>query len=335
MRHALPVVSGERADQPTSNRLGFSVLDAEPQPPWPHRPCVEWQVCGGCNYDCSYCIQSKKYRVGYPSSAELDRMLAFLFELSGSWEIKMTGGEPFSSKLFLSQIIPALMKTEHHISLLTNLSVSAQHLQRFAEMTYGRLSVLSASLHLEFTTVSSFLKRLVSFRSSADLQTQIVVNCVLAPQHLDEIAQARHMVEDAGFRFYPQLMKVKQGVFAYSAEQRSQIESILGGDFAWATQERSANMAPAYTGKLCYTGARYFVLTQQGDLWSCRSAKRLHEGYLGNVHDETARLLSGPHRCHYTICPCSVPANRGMIEGVSMRGATPRGGVKDDGGASA
>ena len=22
-------------------------------------PTIEWQVCGICNYDCSYCIQSK------------------------------------------------------------------------------------------------------------------------------------------------------------------------------------------------------------------------------------------------------------------------------------
>ena len=33
----------------------------------PRRRTVEWQVCGVCNYDCSYCIQSRKSRVGHPS----------------------------------------------------------------------------------------------------------------------------------------------------------------------------------------------------------------------------------------------------------------------------
>ena len=33
---------------------------------------VEWQVCGVCNYDCSYCIQSRKYRTGQPSDEELE-----------------------------------------------------------------------------------------------------------------------------------------------------------------------------------------------------------------------------------------------------------------------
>ena len=44
-------------------------------PPWAHAPTVEWQICGHCNYDCSYCIQSRKHRVGYPDDAEIERAL--------------------------------------------------------------------------------------------------------------------------------------------------------------------------------------------------------------------------------------------------------------------
>ena len=45
------------------------------------RPTVEWQVCGVCNYDCSYCIQSKASRVGHPSDADVERFLAFFERL--------------------------------------------------------------------------------------------------------------------------------------------------------------------------------------------------------------------------------------------------------------
>jgi hypothetical protein len=42
-------------------------------------------------------------------------------------------------------------------------------------------------------------------------------------------------------------------------------------------------------------------------------------GFLGNAVAGTAALRTGPVRCPFTVCPCSVPANRGMIEGVSAR----------------
>jgi sulfatase maturation enzyme AslB (radical SAM superfamily) len=41
------------------------------------QPTIEWQVCGHCNYDCSYCIQSKSARVGHPSPEEVAQFLAF------------------------------------------------------------------------------------------------------------------------------------------------------------------------------------------------------------------------------------------------------------------
>lgn len=319
MKAELPIVGATRAPAQRPVRLGFELLPDEDAPPWPHQATVEWQVCGGCNYDCSYCIQSKKHRTGYPSEEELDRMLAFLGGLPGRWEVKMTGGEPFSSKLFLSRVIPGLLATPHLLSVLTNLSVSSRTLERFADLTRGRLQVVSASLHLEHTATEDFLERLRALAARVDERTRLVVNCVLAPQHLPRVREAKRAVEDAGFRFFPQLMKVKHGVYAYRSEERALVEEILGGDWARAEAERSANLAPAYTGRRCYTGARYLVLTQRGEAWSCRSAKRLSEGYLGSVLDGTARLLDGPHACPYTICPCAVPANRGMIEGVPAR----------------
>ena len=82
------------------------VHDGPAAPPWPHQPTVEWQVCGVCNYDCSYCIQSRKYRVGHPSNGEIDQVLAFFSTLPGTWEIKMTGGEPFAFKGFMERIVP-------------------------------------------------------------------------------------------------------------------------------------------------------------------------------------------------------------------------------------
>lgn len=299
----------------------FSPLptDTPALPSWPHQPTVEWQVCGQCNYDCSYCIQSKKHRVGYPSEALLDSALHFLCNLEGSWEIKMTGGEPFVSSLFLRKIVPALAKSRHTISVLTNLSAPPSQLAQFAELTRGKLQVLSASLHLESAGATQFLSKLTTLRAQLDGSVRIVVNCVLAPQHLDAVAEAKREVEGAGFRFFPQLMKVKHGLYPYDEAEQSKVAQIIGA-FAIARELRSANLAPDYRGRLCYTGVRYFVLLQNGDAYSCRSARRYGQGYLGNVMNQTLRLATGPVRCPYPLCPCSVPANRGMIEGIAAHG---------------
>lgn len=292
-------------------------------PPWAHQPTVEWQVVGQCNYDCSYCIQAKKHRVGIPSDDSLRASLRFIANLpvdlatGQAWEVKTTGGEPFSFRGFLDLVVPGVMDSPHTMSTLTNLSVPPSTLTRFARLTFGRLQVVSASLHLEHTTAAAFLDRLEVLRDAVDNHTRIVVNCVLVPDasgSLSAVLDARAAVVARGFRFFPQLMKVKGGVLAYSTEQMKQVRAIVG-DLVLAASTRSANLAPAYTGKRCWAGARYLVLTKEGDAFSCRTAKRFDEGFLGNVATKI-QLNSGPRACPYPICPCTVPANRGMIEGV-------------------
>ncbi|MCC6559042.1 MAG: radical SAM protein [Polyangiaceae bacterium] len=279
----------------------------------PRRRTVEWQVSGVCNYDCSYCIQSKKSRVGHPSPEEVERFLDFFAALPAAWEVKMTGGEPFAFRGFMDRIVPGLIeRTPHTVSVLSNLSAPLPILERFAELTRGRLGIVSASLHLEFVSADDFVTRATALRALIDPAARMVVNAVLVPGRLDEIARARRAIEAAGLPFFPQVMKVGPGTFEYDVGDRALVRALVGRD----PTPRQANLAPSYRGRMCHAGAEYFVLTQTGDGWSCRTARRHHEGYLGNVHEGTFSLREGPERCRYDICPCTVPANRGMIEGV-------------------
>jgi hypothetical protein len=107
-------------------------------------------------------------------------------------------------------------------------------------------------------------------------------------------------------------MKTKHGLFAYEHSDSVELEKLTGKN----PSSREANIAPSYRGRLCWTGVEYFTLDQNGDAWSCRTARRFRHGFLGNVLDGTFQLLSEPRPCAYDICPCTVPANRGMIEGV-------------------
>lgn len=274
-------------------------------------PTVEWQVAGACNYDCSYCIQSKAYRRGRPRQQQLDHAIAAFAALPGTWEIKCSGGEAFAHSLFLDYALPALMeRTPHRVSVLTNFSASRRDLMRFARTTRGRLDVVSASLHLEFTDLDAFVQKLAWFADQLDPSVSLVVNQVVLPGREAEAGACRDAVEAAGVRWFPQLYKTKGGVAEYPDE--AALRALIGD----TPGPRDANTAPSYRGRLCWAGTDYFAADKDGRAWSCRTAKRFGEGRLGNLYDGSLRRLDGPAPCPYDICPCTVPANRGMIEGV-------------------
>ena len=276
-------------------------------------PTVEWQVAGHCNYDCSYCIQSKKTRVGQPEEVTLRAIVRAFSRLPGTWEIKISGGEPFASRAFLELAIPLLVsETPHRVSVLTNFSAPLKSLERFAVTTGERLRITSASLHLESDTVDAFIDKASAYRAlraQHNPASSFVVNSVLVPGTLSRMVDVRERVEAAGFRWFPQIMKVKGGVFAYDADERALVEVLTRRSH----DPRIVNRAPSYEGLHCEAGAWYFVVDQRGEAYSCRTAKRFAQGRLGNLVDDSFALLRAGGPCTYTICPCTVPPNRGIV----------------------
>lgn len=274
-------------------------------------PTIEWQVAGACNYDCSYCIQSRRYRKGRPERDKLARALLFFRDLPGTWELKCSGGEAFAHPLFMELVVPGLMRhTTHRVSVLTNLSADHATLQRFALLTRGRLQVFSASLHLEHVSLEDFAAKAAWLQDLLEPSSRLVVNQVVFPGREAEAARCRDVLADHGLRWFPQLYKVKGRVVDYPDE--AALRALIGD----GPGPREANLAPSYEGRSCWAGAAYFVVDKEGGAWSCRTAKRTAEGYLGNVFQGDVSLAPGPKPCAWDVCPCTVPANRGMIAGV-------------------
>lgn len=274
-------------------------------------PTIEWQVAGACNYDCSYCIQSKRYRRGRPRAEQYAAALDVLAGLDGVWEVKCSGGEAFAHRPFLDVVVPGLMdRTPHRISVLTNFSASRRDLQRFVARTRGRLDVFSASLHLEFVALDAFVEQAAWFVDTLDPSVRFVVNQVVFPGREDEALRCRDALAEVGIRWFPQLYKVKGRVVDYPDE--AALRRVIGD----APGPREANLAPSYRGRRCWSGVEYFVLDKDGGAWSCRTAKRSGAGRLGDVFAGELALRSEPAACPWDVCPCTVPANRGMIEGV-------------------
>ena len=265
-------------------------------------PTIEWQVAGACNYDCSYCIQSPKYRRGRPERAKMEQALEVFAALPGVWEIKCSGGEAFAHPLFMSLVVPGLMEgTPHHLSVLTNFSASHTDLMRFAQLSRGRLKVFSASLHLEFVRAEDFVAKARWFTDQLDVEVDFVVNQVLLPGRLDEARACRDALEEHGIRWFPQWLKVKGRPVEYEED----VEALVGA--------RRANRSPSFQGRPCLAGSLYYTVDKDGTAWSCRTAKRYGEGNLGNLFRGTVKRTEGARPCPYDICPCTVPVNRRMV----------------------
>jgi MoaA/NifB/PqqE/SkfB family radical SAM enzyme len=274
------------------------------------RPVVNWNIVGGCNYRCSYCVQKHAEGIGGPDDAALERGIATLSALPGAWEFKISGGEPFLLKR-LPEVAGRLVAAGHRVSLLTNLSAPLAVIERFIAATGPGLRTFSCSLHLEETGVDAFLDKAVQVvdRLARHPKASFVVNHVVQPGKVGETLALRRRFEAEGIKFYPQLMRVDGRPADYGLLDRWRLRR----HFADLAGPAGMNRGYSHTGKPCHAGYRYFIIHPKGHAFACYPAKRHDEGYLGNIYEGTLRLRDGPMPCPYAICPCTVPQNRGIV----------------------
>ena len=277
------------------------------------RPTVSWNIVGGCNYRCSYCVQKHMPGTGAPSDAELEAALSCLERLSGSWEFKISGGEPFLLRS-LPNVAGRLARAGHKVSVLTNLSAPLDEIATFIDAAGRQLRTFSCSLHQEYVAAGAFLDKAMAVKNMLGPlpRATFVVNAVVVPEKVEEVASARRPFESAGIKFYPQLMRVDGKAYAYSTSDSELIQEAFGDLITPSQMNRSYSLA----GRLCHAGSKYFIIHPRGDAFSCYPGKRSGRGRLGNVFDGTLRLWDTPRPCPYEVCPCTVPQNRGIIEGL-------------------
>lgn len=281
------------------------------------RPTVSWNIVGGCNYRCSYCVQKHAPGLGTPTDVELDAALTTLDSLEGRWEFKISGGEPFLLKR-LPEVAARLASKGHLVSVLTNLSAPLRTLMEFIDRAGASLRTFSCSLHREETTEDEFLEKALAVKRALEAlpKATFVVNSVVVPGTVDVVGESRRRFEALGVKFYPQLMRKDGKAVTYDEADERRLEEHFD-DLVGPGQ---MNRGFVLTGKLCHAGSKYFIIHPRGDAFSCYPGKRFKDGHLGNVFDGTLKRWAGPRPCPYEVCPCTVPQNRGIIEGFGANG---------------
>ncbi len=276
---------------------------------------VSWNMNDTCNYRCTYCTQRfMPDRTAHLTDAEIEAHVAAFRALPGAWEIKLSGGEPFQQP-GLREIVTELVRAGHVISVQTNFSASERRLNAFLEATRGALHVFAASLHLEYTTAADFIAKYALVRPFVEAHgVSFCVTSVAVPSRLhmlrDEVAPA---FAAAGIRFKVQPEKV-HGVMRHYAPDEVAILMALGGHNGLGT------LAADFQGRLCWAGSRYLVVKSSGNAFRCYPAAR-HGGRhaaRGTIAEGFV-LDAGPRACPYPHCHCTVPIERGMIQGVDPK----------------
>lgn len=289
---------------------------SKPLSPWPTLGkdicgVVSWNMNDTCNYRCSYCTQRHMPdRTG--KIADIENTVSAFRALQGNWEFKLSGGEPFRQP-GLNEIAQELVAMGHVISIQTNFSANETILRQFLESTRNSLHVFSASLHLEYATPEEFVAKYSIIREYEPLGVKFHVTSVGIPAELlrlkNEIAP---FFEEHGITLKVQPEKIRGYVRNYSDEE-IQLLLELGGHNLTGKIENN------FQGKLCHSGANYIVVKSSGEAFRCYPASRVGGKFarIGSL-TEGFDLLSGPKICPYTYCNCTVPIQRGMIEGVSQ-----------------
>lgn len=276
------------------------------QPLYPLEGVVSWNMNTTCNYRCSYCTQRFVDDRGQWAK-DLPAFIAAFIALPGDWEIKLSGGEPFRHPDFI-EAITKLAEGGLRVSAVTNLSASDAELKRFADATAGRPGLLSASLHLEYTEAEAFMAKLLRFRER--YRGRVCVTSVATRENLPRLRGLRELFasEDIAFKIQPE--KQDRDVIDYSANERQEL-IVLGG------HNSTGQISPNLKGRPCWAGARYFIVDHRGDAYRCYPARRYRSEFLGNLLDQSLRLGSAATNCNYDYCNCTVPQERGMVDGSS------------------
>lgn len=289
-------------DEKSQPLAPWSVLGREVQ------GVVSWNMNDVCNYRCSYCTQRHMGdRTG--RLEDIEQTLASFRNLPGHWEFKLSGGEPFRQP-GLDQIVSGLVSMGHSISIQTNFSAAEPELRSFLEASRGALNIFSASLHLEYVAPETFVEKYNIVKEYESLGVNFHVTSVGVP---DRLVQLRDEVEpyfrEHGINLKVQPEKIRGYVRDYTDNQK-EILLQLGG------HNQTGKIEHNFQGKLCFSGANYIVIKSSGEAYRCYPASRVGGRYarLGSL-TEGIQLNDGPRICPYTYCNCTVPIQRGMIEG--------------------
>lgn len=268
----------------------------------PYRVFATWNIHYACNYKCIYCHAPKpEYKDArkavYITTDEWIKIWERLYGRYGTWEILISGGEPFTYPGFMDLLIE--LSKIHIVGICTNLEWDVTYFVKHIGPERVRIET---SFHPEFADLDKFMEKLTLLK---DYGFAPPVNFVPWPPLLGMMEKIKKTVEAVGCqltlqpfigkfenRFYPQ---------GYTEEEREYFK-IFNDDCNLKTLNFKATKESDSTkGKLCRMGQNYVFIHPDGDASRCC---RDHSLLLGNIINDSVSLLEEPVACNAENCNC-------------------------------
>ena len=262
-----------------------------------------------CNYNCTYCFSQKprdKSEYRPHSGAEWEVALRSIFRTYGRCRVTLTGGEPL---LYEDAVDLTIKATEFHcLSVGTNLSSKATTLERVARESNLENLWISATLHLEHTSIDKFLEKILLLRSHG---VGVFTNTVAYPGYIQRMPEISKRFQEAGqgVAFYPYMGEFEGRTFPgdYSPEELAVMKDLVGWHQILERGEDEKIDLPRSKGAFCYTGVRFMFVDPRGTVSRCvQEAYNLGNVTLGSLFDGSFSLWEKPKPCPAEHCNCEV-----------------------------
>lgn len=264
-----------------------------------------WDIHWDCNYRCPYCWWHNKWdslkpRNYYPGTKKLVEVWKRIYNLYGSVQIDLVGGEPLSYPDifgFLAQILQY-----HSVRITTNLS---QDIEPIAAIPASLLSNLTIqpSFHPIFADLRSFKEKI---RKLNEYHIPIPsLNYLAYPPQMPEIP---HLREEFGKEnIYVAVLRFLGNYNSkqYPESYTEQELSLIGWeDPEMKKNNLTINQMHIFKDKLCNAGHTYGVIHPDGRVQRCGGSGQSKDIVVGNIFDDDFVMLSGPQPCRSEMCPC-------------------------------
>ncbi|MBF0493899.1 MAG: radical SAM protein [Candidatus Omnitrophica bacterium] len=264
---------------------------------------VFWNLNHFCDYRCEYCFCGKeKLSAEHPDVGKhsAERIFEAFTRTGKTWQIHMSGGEPFLYPGFVE--LCQKLTEKHCISINTNFSTS--NVFNFADtVKREKVFFINAGLHIaerekNKSALDEFIRRVLYFQ---DKGFNIDVGYLTYPPLLERMAKDIGHLRDKGVKLLN--AKVFRGFYAgrrypgaYTDTEREIIKKYTLDVREIDIIDKKMN----FFGSLCGTGMKYFRMDPAGNLFRCSSSFKSY----GNLFDGTYSPDTVYAPCPVLNCDC-------------------------------
>lgn len=253
---------------------------------------IEFIITKKCTYNCSYCLKvhPQLCRFDEASIEVIDGFYRFLDNLEHDFEISITGGEAILHPHFF-EIIEQVKKRGFKVNLFTNLSFKIETYQKIFDLLGDNLNRFDVGFHInQIQNFNLMLEKLEIFLKNKPKNTKTDFFIPL----LDVDAKKENKID-----------KIVRVAKRNSINCRFQeIHSLAKFKKEYSDKYPSSKFKVKSFAKFCFAGCESAVIYEDGSMYRCHSSRFLKSNYLGNVCDDSAKLINSAVVCSNICCSC-------------------------------